>query len=86
MERRRERHFYDRLETKPLGEQQKIIRSERNTNRRPGIKILVRERIGEYSEHFATMFNFREEFIYDQVLPPPINRLYRSESKDQCDK
>ena len=64
----KQRDFYDDLETKTLGEQQRMIRFERNRSQRTGARMLHPERLHEYSQHFGAMFSFRRDFTYDE--PP----------------
>jgi hypothetical protein len=78
LQMQRERRFFDLLETKPLGEQQRIIKFEKNSNQRPGTKMLHPENLPQYSAHFASMFDSRTESVDHE--PPTVTSTTDSEN------
>ena len=55
LQKQRERGFFDRLETKAIGEQQRMIKFEKNSNQRSGTKMLHLQNLSQYSAYFASM-------------------------------
>ena len=68
LKRNRQIRYYDSLEAKSLGEQQRMIRFAKNRNQRLGAKMLRPEKLPEYSKYFSSMFNFRDGFVYGQAV------------------
>ena len=66
-----QREHYDDLESKTLGEQQRMIRFERNRSQRTGARMLQVEKLPEYSKHFGAIFNFRHDFAYETSTETP---------------
>ena len=58
----KERKFFDAMEEKSLGEQQRILRFAEHESQQRGTKMLSTEGLPEYTRHFADMFSFRAEF------------------------
>lgn len=77
--RQNQQNFFSDFEAKPLHEQQRMIRFERNKSQRSGAKMLNPKLLPEYSRHFASMFDFRADFVYGEsstttaAAPSPLN-------------
>jgi hypothetical protein len=56
LERERDLKFFDLLETKTPGEQQRIIKSQKNGKQSPGVKLLRPESLPVYTAHFSAIF------------------------------
>ena len=63
LQKQKEKDLYDILGSKPLGEQQRMIKFLKNKCQRPGTKMLSHKRPPEYSKHFAKMFNPPSNFV-----------------------
>ena len=79
LQKQRERVFFDILETKAIGEQQRMIKFEKNSNQRPGTKMLHPESLPQYSAHFASIFDSRTEFVDHE--PPTATSATDSENE-----
>ena len=83
LEREAEKEFYDALEGKPIAEQQRIIKFARNGRQRSGARMLVPDRLPDYSRHFESMVSRREGFRYDDD-DDDASRTTSAESSDDA--
>ena len=90
LERKGEQSF-DLLETKAIGEQQRMIKFGKNSNQRSGTKMLHLQNLSQYSAYFASMFDSRTDFVYHESPTTTITTDSENEtamiiSKTELDK